>query len=131
MRTALRHSIALQVTGVLATAIAYLTLSPPTGDPPGFIPDKAAHLIAFAALAFPTALLYARCLIWVLPAALAFGGAIELVQPYVGRQAEFADFVADVVGVGIGTILGLVLRAKVLKRSPGLPANGQKLKTSR
>jgi VanZ family protein len=67
-------------------------------------------VIAFASLIFPGALLYLRSLIWLIPAALVFGAAIELVQPLVGRSAEVADFVADIVGVACGLILGLIMR---------------------
>ncbi len=91
--------------------IAYLTLTPPRPEAlDGFLSDKAYHVIAFAALIFPGALLYLRSLIWLIPAALVFGAAIELVQPLVGRTAEVADFVADVVGVACGLILGLTMR---------------------
>ncbi len=94
----MRHTLALTATVILGAVIAYLTLSPPQmTNPPGLLSDKAYHAIAFAGLVFPSALLYARSLIWVVPAALLFGGAIELIQPYVGRAAELADFVADAV----------------------------------
>ena len=79
--------------------------------------DKLYHFIAFTALVFPCALLFARTLKWVLPAALLFGGAIELIQPYVGRGGELADFVADALGVVIGAALGLTLRAIVMRRA--------------
>lgn len=111
-----RHSLALLATGVLAMEISYLTLSPPKlslGE--GILSDKAYHFIAFAALVFPPALFYARSLIWVLPATLIFGGTIEIIQPFVGRGAEFADFIADAVGLSFGTALGLTLRV-ILRR---------------
>ena len=60
-------------------------------------------------------------LIWVLPAALVFGGVIELIQPFFGRSSELADFWADAAGVGAGTVLGLSLRALAKRRtSPSL-----------
>lgn len=98
-------------TGGLATVIAYLTLSPPNPESGDFLSDKTYHSIAFSALVFPTALLYARSLFWILPLAFLFGVAIELVQPYMGRGAEAADVLADFVGLGVGTITGLALRA--------------------
>jgi VanZ family protein len=104
-------------TGGLASLIAYLTLSPPNPDLGGFLWDKVYHVIAFAALVFPTALLYARSLFWVLPATVAFGGSIELIQPYVGRTNEMADFLADVLGVGFGVTLGLTIRAVLKTRA--------------
>jgi VanZ family protein len=93
--------------------IAYLTLTPPRPEASdGLLSDKAYHVIAFAALIFPGTLLYLRSLIWLISAALVFGAAIELVQPLVGRSAEIADFVADVVGVACGLILGLIMRRR-------------------
>ncbi|HEV8035793.1 teicoplanin resistance protein VanZ [Yoonia sp.] len=101
---------ALGMTLVLAVIIAVLTLLPlsaPQGLPGT---DKAHHLLGFAALTLPAALLYPRSLAIVLPCSLLFGGAIELIQPYVGRQGELADFVADVMGAWIGVGVGLALR---------------------
>jgi VanZ family protein len=93
--------------------IAYLTLTPPRPEASdGLLSDKAYHVIAFAALILLGTLLYLRSLIWLILAALVFGAAIELVQPLVGRSAEIADFVADVVGVACGLILGLIMRRR-------------------
>jgi VanZ family protein len=108
--------MAIIATGILATVIAYLTLTSKNLDL-GLNTDKLYHFIAFAALVFPCALLFARTLNWLLPAALLFGRAIELIQPYVGRGGELADFVADVLGVFIGAALGLTLRAIVTRRA--------------
>ncbi|MCP5037536.1 MAG: VanZ family protein [Rhodobacteraceae bacterium] len=116
-RISKRHRIALLATSILAVVIAVLTLSSPHQSLQGSQWDKFYHFIAFMALAFPCALLYARTLFWVLPTAILFGGAIELIQPYVGRGGEWADFVADVVGVAIGAILGLILRGFLSRRA--------------
>ena len=105
---------AIFATGALAVAIAYLTLTPLQVDL-DLGSDKLHHFIAFGALVLPCALLYARTLIWVLPAAIMFGGVIELIQPYVGRGRELADFGADAVGVVIGAAIGLTLRAIATK----------------
>lgn len=111
MTASQRHAIALLATTLLAVVIAYLTLTPPRSVPSGgLLSDKVYHVIAFAALVFPGALLYVRSLIWLVPAALVFGAAIELIQPLVGRSADTADFVADVVGVACGLASGYALR---------------------
>lgn len=105
--------MALLATLLLAGIIAWATLTPnpPTPELNTPLSDKAYHVVAFAGLVFPTALLYARSLGWVLPLCMLFGFAIELIQPYTGREAEVADALADVVGLGVGTVLGLTLRA--------------------
>ena len=109
-----RRITALWLTLVLSIIIAILTLLPvsaPQGVPGT---DKAHHLLGFAALTLPSALLYPRSLAIVLPCSLLFGGAIELIQPYVGRQGEFADFFADAVGALIGVGVGLTLRTVMI-----------------
>lgn len=110
MTASKRHALAILATAILAVVIAYLTLTPPRpATTAHFLPDKAYHLIAFAALIFPGAWLYRASLIWLIPVALGFGATIELVQPLVGRSAEVADFLADAVGVVIGAASGVAL----------------------
>lgn len=105
--------MALLATLLLAVTIVWgtLTPNPPTPDLNSPLSDKLYHVMAFAGLVFPTAWLYARSLAWILPLAVLFGGAIELVQPYMGREAEVADVLADLVGLALGTVTGLALRA--------------------
>jgi VanZ family protein len=94
---------------VLATLVAALPL---TSAPPRHLSlgwDKLNHLAAFAALAI--------CAVhgWrearnarraMLLALLAFGGIIELLQRRVpGRSAEWADLLADAIGIGVGALL--------------------------
>jgi len=101
----------------LAVVIAGLTLMPPALVPKG--PhgiDKLYHASAFAALVFPTAFLRPRLLRAVAPLALLYGGAIEIVQPLVGRTADISDLVADGVGILIGVGLGLVAQWVLLVR---------------
>ena len=116
-------------TCVLAVTIAVLTLSAPNPALGGSEWDKLYHFTAFAALVFPCALLYARALVWILPAALLFGGVIELIQPYVGRAGERADFLADILGVGFGAALGLAVRAVSARRTKARAIAGTKIRT--
>jgi len=112
-----RRTAALFLTGILAAVIGVLTLIPmdlPVDIGGG---DKLHHLIAFAALILPSAILYRRALVWLAPAVLLYGGLIELIQPTVGRQGEWLDFLADGLGVALGIALGLALRAKLMTRA--------------
>ena len=103
------HQVALILSALLAFGIGYFTLTPN----PGVIltsSDKIDHLLGFAALLFPAALLYRHALYWLLPGAIAFGGVIELIQPYVNRNGEWGDFWADTAGALLGVVLGLLVR---------------------
>ncbi|MCB1339730.1 MAG: VanZ family protein [Pseudooceanicola sp.] len=102
--------IALLATLGVAMFIAYATLTPMphVPGPPGA--DKAGHLVAFALLTLPLAVVAPRHLLWLLPLGIAYGGAIELIQPHVGRSRELADFLSDGAGAVIGSVAGLALR---------------------
>lgn len=49
---------------------------------------------------FSFATFYMPCLV---------GGLIEIIQPFVCRSGEWLDFLADVIGAALGTIIGLTL----------------------
>lgn len=101
------------LTAFFALVIAFATLIPLPPGPPG-IPglDKAAHFIFFAVLAFPLAWRFPRLWRAVALAALAYGGVIELVQPFTGRTASLADFVAD----GAGAFIGAYAASRIGRR---------------
>ena len=103
--------LALPLTLTLALAIAFLTLTP-LEVPPAIdsLSDKAYHAIAFAALAAPMSFAQPRYVYWIVIAVLTYGGAIEVIQPHVGRAADWGDFLADGLGVAIGSSLGWSLR---------------------
>lgn len=101
--------IALGLTAALALIILGLSLIPLPAPPSMPGTDKLHHLIAYAALTLPCAVLWPRALPWVLPLIILEAGLIEIIQPYVNRMREWADFVADLKGVGLGLILGLAL----------------------
>ncbi len=79
--------------------------------------DKAGHFVAYVVLAFfacrslrqgrplPAILVVAGC--------AALGGAIELLQPFVGRHRDIVDFLIDLAGAAVGaaTSLGVTICA--------------------
>jgi VanZ family protein len=101
---------------LVGVAIAVATLGPPAGP---IIPgsDKLAHLVAFAALAFPLSFAWPRRMLPVVLGVLCYGGLIELVQPFFGRTAEWGDLLADGLGAIAGTALGAASR-RWLDRAP-------------
>ena len=88
---------------LLALVIGWLSLAPLTALPAASGGDKLAHLIAYAALAFPMSLRETRQFM-PFHGFIAYGGAIELVQPLVIRYGEWSDFAVN----GLGCVLGLL-----------------------
>jgi len=107
LRYARRWHIAggLILLAILAGAIAPAIL-PWLSDGSGGLPnvDKWMHGIAFALLAIWFTGQYARSSYgWIAIMLLAYGLLIELVQTFVPyRTAEWADFAADAIGIGVG-----------------------------
>src|SRR4051812_28298331 len=84
-----------------ASAFALAKALLPGDDTTGLIPwDKAKHFIVFyalsilASLALPQSRLHRIGLV-----ILAFGGAIEILQGFVGRDASWFDLLADTCGI--------------------------------
>ena len=102
--------LALLLTLGIALWIGVGALSPPPLVPTMPVGDKALHIWGFVCLTMPMAVLWPRGLRWQAPAAIAYGGVIELLQPLVGRQRELADLGADSLGVLVGAGLGLTAR---------------------
>ncbi|MFD0859289.1 VanZ family protein [Roseovarius aquimarinus] len=102
--------IAWSVTFLIAAALLAVTLSPgvPQIGPPGS--DKWQHVAGFALLALPLGYARPGWWLWIIAGAGAFGGVIELVQPHVGRSAEWADLVADVAGAAAAAITMRLVR---------------------
>lgn len=111
---------ALAVTLSLVVLTALATLAPVRGPAGLPINDKGYHFIAFAALAFPVAVVRPRWWLGVFLALAVYGGVIEIVQPYVGRGRELADWYADCAGALAGCAMGVVANL-ALRRRVGLP----------
>jgi VanZ family protein len=116
------QTAALALTAVIALAIAGLTLTPSISPPPmGLaLTDKAYHAIAFAALVLPAAAVFRGRLLWIATVAFLYGAMIEVVQPFVGRGAEWADLAANTVGILLGILLGSIIHAmaRALRSDP-------------
>lgn len=90
---------------VAALATLWLAFEPP-GDGPGLMPwDKAGHFLSFFVLTLLLSLALPRMprgiLILVLVLA---GGGIEIVQGYVGRDADWKDWIADIAGIACAAL---------------------------
>ena len=95
----------------LLMAIGYLSLTPLPVLPAVPGSDKFHHLIAYAMLAFFAVLSRKNgaAVVIALVAVIAYGGLIELLQPYVNRSGEFDDFLANGAGAVLGGLLTLGL----------------------
>lgn len=93
------------LTLLIGGLIAAFTLAPvSTASVPGS--DKLHHVLGFAALSFPLPFARPKLLLPIVLGVVAYGGLIELLQPDVGRQAEWGDFLADVTGAVLGASFG-------------------------
>lgn len=109
----------LIATSGLAVVILYLTLAKvPDGGPQGA--DKVYHAIAFGTLVLPAAVFRPVWLTVIAPFALFLGGAIELIQPIVGRDRDIHDFVADAVGIVLAILLAFAWRLYRRRSAPPL-----------
>lgn len=113
-----RHA-APALTLFLAFAIGYLSLSPLDDLPKAPGGDKLHHFIAYACLTFP--MMFANEQKWprIMVPAIAYGGVIELIQPYVNRYGEWLDFAANSAGCLIGA--GMAITASRLLARDKLP----------
>ncbi|MEO7852771.1 MAG: VanZ family protein [Rubrivivax sp.] len=104
---------------VIAIGILATLPKPPVEVTLGW--DKLNHGFAFAALALAACLAHPhplRLRIGAWTALLGYGALIEAVQSSVpGRTADWADLLADAIGIGIGACLG----AYVLRWSRAAP----------
>ena len=107
MRKYLDIPLTIAVTLTLTVAMLWPLEAPPPA-PDGS--DKVVHLIAFVALAFLLARTDRIGLIPVFVGARAFGGLIEFIQPSFRRSADMQDWIADIDGVALGMMLGLLYR---------------------
>ena len=107
------RKIDFYATIIIAFAIGLATLTPVEKLPQVSGSDKVYHLISFAILTLPIAIIRPRAIWIILSLSIAFDGAIELLQPLVNRNCEMADFPADAVGAMLG-----VLVTRALKASP-------------
>jgi membrane associated rhomboid family serine protease len=106
----------ITLTAMIVILIGYLTLTKVDVPPALAGSDKWHHTIAFTALAFPISALRPKWLWLAAPAFITFGGAIEIIQPYVGRDRDILDWLADIVGVILGCAVGCAIHSLRSKR---------------
>ncbi|WOD06702.1 hypothetical protein [Marinomonas sp. GJ51-6] len=95
------YSARLQILAFVlgSIAICFATLTPAEHLPSAPGSDKFHHIIGFAGLAFMCAFGPFKRFIAMAFLIILLGGAIEIIQPMVNRNGEWADFYANVIGV--------------------------------
>lgn len=113
-------ALAVVTTLLVAAAVAYVMLSPPTPQINRLaMHDKALHFLAFVVLVLPLSMVLTaqRLLAVLVLGAIAYGVAIEIMQPTVGRSAEIGDVLANSLGAITGASIGTLLRFWWSRRS--------------
>ena len=90
----------------LALIVLFFSLKPPSEENLDIlISDNFLHLIAYILVVLPVLLerVYSQLMVFIV--ALAFGGFIELIQPFFGREADIMDFFSNAVGILFGIII--------------------------
>lgn len=120
-----RSLLTLIVAALLLAAIAFGTLMPTGKLPPVPGSDKLQHFAAFAAVALVITLLRPGWVLPVMALLVIYGGLIEVIQPFVGRSRELADFIADASGVLAGGLSALFIRAIGARAASAFATIGQ------
>ena len=103
----------LRLAGALVLVVLVALMLAPGGtiESETLIWDKAAHFIAFGLILWSLGVLFRRLpRTWAALLAVALGGAVEVVQRYVGRDPSWGDLLADVLGVATALLIWLVWR---------------------
>ena len=107
MRALLSQPFARALFWVMCGTVLVGALAPQANSPQLFaLADKVFHTLAFAALALVGLRAYPRYVLIVSLLLIALGGLIEIAQGYTStRSQEWEDFLADILGVGLGVLL--------------------------
>ena len=110
-----RYWFSLSVLALLVTTA--LSLSPLDGLPEAPGSDKTHHLIAYAAVAYPTALRKPKRWLAIILCFAFYSGLIEIIQPWVHRYGEWMDVQANIVGLILGVMLAKLTNRLMRYRS--------------
>ncbi len=107
------------LTVIVAVAILILSLIPKPPPVGVRLSDKTQHLVAYVVLSLLLFLAIANSLklkiiVLIILSCSFYGGAIEILQSFTGRNPEVLDLVFD----SIGSICGTIIAVIVFKRIP-------------
>lgn len=119
MKTAIVAAWLITMSAVTLLSLAPISLDGYPGDADWWF--AAGHALAYAVLMLLTtgllrqiwrSLAFRQAVFVAATATILFGGFIELVQPYVGRQRDFTDFIINTLGVTAALVFLLLARRK-------------------
>ena len=112
IRALLSQPFARALFWVMCGTVLVGALAPQADTPQLFaLADKVVHTLAFTALALVGLRAYPRLVFVVCILLVVLGGLIEIIQGYTSTRAqEWEDFFADILGVGLGTLLAKLFR---------------------
>ncbi|MDH4393480.1 MAG: VanZ family protein [Aquabacterium sp.] len=111
------------VLGLLLAVVTWLALTPAPPSQAGLLWDKLNHCAAFASLAVAGTLGFQRRWWAVALGLLAYGGPIEVLQAFTPtRVGEWADLLADGIGIALGLGLAAALAGWAAARPVTSPA---------
>ena len=93
-------------------SVASLIPLPNLPEVPGT--DKTHHIIAYALIVLPVCIVKPKHWWAFLLIVFLWSGAIELIQPFVNRYAEWLDLLANLAGVMIGLIAGSLFKRLII-----------------
>ena len=76
--------------------------------------DKTHHIVSYGVVALPISIIRPRFWLVFLLFVIIWSGAIELIQPFVNRYAEWLDLLANLAGVMIGLMAGSLINRLII-----------------
>ena len=103
----LSQPVAKVIFWLLFLAVILGAVMPQSNSPQLFaLADKVVHTVAFLVLTLVGLRAYPRQILVMVVVLITLGGLIEILQGYTStRSQEWEDFLADILGVGFGTLL--------------------------
>lgn len=98
----------IRLVAVAVLAVSLILMLGPFGgvEAASGISDKVAHFIVFGLILWSFGVLFLRLpRLWAAVLAVALGGAVEVAQGLVGRDADILDLAADAAGVAVALFL--------------------------
>ena len=115
----LLRSPAVQAAGFIlgGLTISLATLLPADSLPPAPGGDKLHHIIGFGGWTLMCAFGPFKRFVYMTLCIIFWGGAVEIIQPYVNRYGEWLDFYADAFGALLVLIIRFSARSFVTRKN--------------